>query len=128
MEHDFLRIEDVLLIHADQIERYGGAPGLRDAGLLASAVEAPRATFDGRLLHQGLIEIAAAYLFYLVRDHPFVDGNKRVGTAAALVFLDLHGVEIGVEDDALVDLVLGVAEGRIGKSEVAEFLRRHVIG
>lgn len=94
MQPEFLRIEDVLRIHQDQIEHYGGSPELRDSSLLASAVETPRASFDGRFLHGDLFEIAAAYLFHLVQNHPFVDGNKRTGTAAALVFLDFHGITI----------------------------------
>lgn len=88
MELDFLRIEDVLGIHEDQIERYGGASGLRDAGLLSSAVETARATFDGELLHTDVFAVAAAYMFHIVQNHPFTDGNKRTGAAAALVFLD----------------------------------------
>ncbi len=125
MELDFLRIEDVLGIHEDQIERYGGAAGLRDAGLLASAVETPRAMFGGELLHADVFAVAAAYLFHIVQNHPFLDGNKRTGTAAALVFLDLHNLEVEIGEDALVAHVLGVAQGRVGKAEIADFLRRH---
>lgn len=128
MDPEFLRVEDVLQIHQDQIERYGGSPDLRDPGLLASAVDTPRATFDGATLHGDLFEMAAAYLFHIVQNHPFVDGNKRTGTAAALVFLDLNGVEMSVDDDTLVDHVLAVAQGNVAKSEVAAFLRRHAIG
>jgi len=69
MSPDFLTVEDVLAIHADQIERYGGDPGIRDAGLLQSALAVPQATFDGELLHRDLFEMAGAYLFHLVRDH-----------------------------------------------------------
>lgn len=127
MQPDFLCIEDVLRIHEDQIDLYGGSPDLRDAGLLASAVETPRATFGGQFLHEDLFEMAAAYLFHIVQNHPFVDGNKRTGTAAALVFLDLHGIEIEIDDSALVDHVLAVAQGQIGKPDIAAFLRKHVV-
>ncbi|HYQ81440.1 MAG TPA: Fic family protein, partial [Anaeromyxobacteraceae bacterium] len=72
----FLTLDEVLALHADQIGRYGGSPGLRDLGLLESALAAPRATFGGEHLHGSLPEMAAAYLFHLVRNHPFVDGNK----------------------------------------------------
>lgn len=123
---DFLRVDEILRIHEDQIERYGGSPDLRDAGLLMSAVETPRATFDSTPLHADLFEMAAAYLFHIVQNHPFVDGNKRTGAVAAIVFLELNGVEIEVEDDALVELVLAVAKGEVGKAEVAAFLRQHV--
>lgn len=125
MELDFLRIEDVLGIHEDQIERYGGASGLRDAGLLSSAVETARATFDGELLHTDVFAVAAAYMFHIVQNHPFTDGNKRTGAAAALVFLDMHAVEVEIDADALVAHVLGVAQGRVSKAEIADFLRRH---
>lgn len=104
MQPEFLDIHDVLRIHEDQIERYGGSAGLRDPGLLASAVETPRSTFDGKLLHDDLFEIAAAYLFHIVNNHPFVDGNKRTGTAAALIFLDLR---------------------RMAKATIADLLRTH---
>jgi death-on-curing protein len=123
----FLRVDDVLQIHQDQIERYGGSPDLRDPGLLTSAVDTPRATFDGTNLHGDLFEMAAAYLFHIVRNHPFVDGNKRTGAAAALVFLDLNGIEMDIDDAELVDHVLAVAEGKVPKAEVAAFLRTRAV-
>lgn len=126
MDPEFLRADDLLQIHRDQIERYGGSPDLRDPGLLTSAADTPRAMFDGRYLHADLFEMAA-YLFHIVRNHPFVDGNKRTGTAAALVFLDLNGVELAIDDDALADHVLAVAQGHLTKSDVAAFLRQHAV-
>lgn len=116
---------DVLRIHADQIERYGGAEGVRDAGLLESALGMPRATFGGEPLHATVHEQAAAYLFHLVRNHPFVDGNKRTGTAAAFVFLYLAGLEVVASSGQVVELTVGVAEGPTSKSDVATFLRAH---
>jgi death-on-curing protein len=83
------------------------------------------ATFDGQLLHAFPFEMAAAYLYGICRNHPFIDGNKRTAAAAALTFLDMHGFEIEAEEDALYELVIGVAEGRISKDEVAAFLERH---
>ena len=126
-EPAFLTLDEVLALHADQIERYGGSSGLRDLGLLESAVAAPRATFGGALLHPTLPEMAAAYLFHLVQNHPFVDGNKRVGLAAAIAFLGLNDLWIEAEEDELVVLVVGVAEGRVGKAEVAVFLKERVL-
>lgn len=125
MEPVFLHIDEVLQIHEDQIERYGGSPDLWDSGLLASAVETPRATIGGQFLHGDLFEMAAAYLFHIVQSHPFVDGNKRTGTAAALVFLDLNGIEMDIDDGELVEHVLAVAQGNVAKPEVAAFLRKH---
>ncbi|MBK8915028.1 MAG: type II toxin-antitoxin system death-on-curing family toxin [Phycisphaerales bacterium] len=123
MEPEFLELAEVLTIHADQIERYGGDASIRDAGLLGSALAMPRATFGGEFLHRDLFEMAAAYLYHIVQNHPFVDGNKRTGTASALVFLDMNGVTIDVDEDALVDLVLEVAQGRADKGRIAEFFR-----
>ncbi len=123
----FLTLDEVLALHADQIERYGGSRGLRDLGLLESAIAAPRATFGGVLLHPTLPEMAAAYLFHLVQNHPFVDGNKRVGLAAASAFLGLNDLWIEAEEEDLVTLVVGVAEGRVGKAEVGVFLKEHVV-
>ena len=123
MQPEFLAVEDILLIHADQLERYGGLSGIRDRGLLVSAVAMPRSTYGGELLHGDLFAMAAAYLFHITRNHPFLDGNKRTGAAAALVFLDLHGIEVAATDDALYDLVIAVAKGDTGKDAVEQFLR-----
>jgi death-on-curing protein len=123
---EFLEIGDVLEIHADQIQRYGGADGLRDAGLLASAVAAPRVTFDGHHLHEDLAAMAAAYLFHITCNHAFVDGNKRTGTAAALVFLDLNGMQLSVADDQLYEFVMRVAQGDATKPQVTDFIRAHL--
>jgi death-on-curing protein len=119
----FLTLEEVLMIHGDQIKRYGGAPGIRDTAVLRSALAMPQAGAGGEYFHGDLFEMAAAYLFHLVMNHAFVDGNKRVGTAAAVIFLDLNGVEIAPSDDDLVELVLGVIAGQVSKAEVANFLR-----
>ena len=87
---EFLSVEDVLLLHADQVNLYGGDHGVRDPGLLESAVAQARASFGGEYLHTDILEMAAAYLYHIVQSHPFVDGNKRTGLIAALAFLDLN--------------------------------------
>jgi len=122
---EFLTLDDVFSLHADQGARYGGSALVRDVGLLESALAMPAATFDGERLHPSVDEQAAAYLFYLVKNHPFVDGNKRTGLATMLVFLGLNGRRLEAPDNDLTDIVLGVAEGRTTKSEVAVFVRRH---
>jgi death-on-curing protein len=119
----FLTMDEVLALHADQIARYGGISGVRDLGLLASALGMPSATYGGQFLHQTLEEMAAAYLFHIAKNQPFVDGNKRAALAAALVFLWMNDLEVQATEDELTDLVLGVADGRFGKPEVAVFLR-----
>src|SRR5580658_712712 len=118
-----LSVDGVLEIHAEQIRRHGGSPELRDRALLESAVHAPTATFGGEFLHDDLFAMAAAYLFHIVNNHPFVDGNKRAGTAAALVFLGLNGVEIRPDEPAFSDLVLEVAQNRAHHAEIAEYFR-----
>ncbi|OAI45916.1 death-on-curing protein [Nitrospira sp. SCGC AG-212-E16] len=112
-------------IHRDQIERYGGTLGVRDAALLESALAAPQSGFGEQQLHGDLFEMASAYLFHLVQNHPFLDGNKRVGTAAALTFLELNGVETKIPNQALVATVLSVAQGEREKSAIAAFFRNH---
>ena len=127
MEPVFLTLDEVVAIHRDQIARYGGAEGVRDWGLLQSAVAMPAATFGGRFLHSDLCEMAAAYLFHIVQNHPFIDGNKRVGAVAAYVFLALNDVRLTADQDAYADLVLSVARGETPKSAIAEFLQANTV-
>ena len=126
----FLTQEEVLLAHETQIERYGGSTGIRDLGLLESALAMPSASFGGTYLHADIYAMAAAYLFHIVSNHPFVDGNKRTGTVAAITFLDMNGYWFNEQsesdlDDALEALVLSVACGETGKEEIATFFRKH---
>jgi death-on-curing protein len=123
----FLTLDEVLGIHADQIRRYGGRPGLRDLGLLQSALAMPETTFGGEFLHGTVFEMAAAYLFHLARKHPFVDGNKRTALMSALVFLGLNGQRLDAESGALYELVDGVAAGSVDKAEVSVFFRRDCV-
>jgi death-on-curing protein len=119
----FLTLDEALAIHSDQIRRYGGAGGVRDLGLLSSALAMPQASFDGTYLHASRAEMAAAYLFHLAQNHPFVDGNKRTALAAALAFLWLNGERLDAGEDELTELVMGVAAGRLGKADAAVFIR-----
>ena len=121
----FLSLAEVLEIHCDQIERYEGPAGLRDLGLLQSALAMPAAGFGGRYLHGDLVEMAAAYLFHIVQNHPFIDGNKRTGTVAAIVFLALNGIELQADETQLEQLVIDVAKGKAGNSSIADFLRKN---
>lgn len=124
----FLQVDDVLAVHRRVIEEFGGDGGLRDRGLLESAVAMPSATFDGQELHADLAEKAAAYFYHLCANHPFVDGNKRVAVAAAELFLLLNGRELIADDDAIEELAMGTADGRIAKARVIEFFARHAAG
>ena len=121
----FLTLDEVLALHADQIARYGGRPAVRDIRLLESALATPKATFGGKFLHGEIFEMAAAYLFHLVQNHPFVDGNKRSGLITMLAFLGLNGRRLEAEPAQLTELVQGVAAGLISKAEIAVFVRRH---
>jgi death-on-curing protein len=121
----FLTLDEVLAIHADQIRRYGGKGGLRDLALLQSALGTTETTFEGDYLHTDLFEMASAYLFHIVRNHPFVDGNKRTGLMVALVFLGLNGLVLTVDPEELFELVSGVSTGEVAKAAVAVFMHRH---
>jgi len=125
MPPTFLTLNEVLEIHRDQTERYGGELGVRDVGLLQSALAMPQATFGGQHLHKDLLEMAAAYLFHVVQDHAFVDGNKRTGAVAAVVFLAMNGIDLEADQVGFEALVLDVAQGKADKARIAEYFRRH---
>jgi len=124
-EPSFLALDEVLALHAHQIDRYGGSLGIRDVRLLGSALGTPSATFGGEFLHPSLEEMAAAYLFHLVQNHAFIDGNKRTGLATALLFLRLNDGDVSATENELVELTLGVAAGRLTKADVAVFFLSH---
>jgi len=111
------------MILQDQITRYGGQFGVRDLGLLSSAISVPQASFGGEPLHEDLYEMAAAYAFHISQNHPFLDGNKRVALASALMFLDLNGIELADPKGRLYTLMMGVARGEKGKTEIATTFR-----
>jgi len=123
MAPEFLSLEDVLYIHQNQIETYGGQHGVRDMGLLESAIAQPKAAFGGQYLHQGQFEMAAAYLYHIVLNHPFIDGNKRTGAVAALAFLNLNGIGIRPDNEGLVEITLRVATGTADKADLAAFFK-----
>jgi death on curing protein len=115
---------EVLIILQDQIRRYGGAYGVRDTGLLSSALSMPSATFEGKYLHKDLYEQAAAYTFHISQNHPFVDGNKRTALATALVFLEVNGIEINDSKEELYEMMMELAKGKRDKEQVASLLRK----
>ena len=128
-EFQHLSAEAVLRIHSKVLEAHGGSPGIRDMALLESAVAAPQASFGGQPLITDGVEIAAAYLFYLCRNHAFVDGNKRTALAACLVFLESNGLspapfEPAREVDAWEALVLDVAASKLDREQTTARLRR----
>lgn len=122
-EPEFLTLEDVLLIHDEQIEVYGGIQGIRDAGLLESAVMTAQASFGGEYLHQSIFEMAAAYAFHIAENQPFLDGNKRTALVSALVFLDINGIEILDANMKLYDAMIAIAAKVMDKYDFAELLK-----
>lgn len=121
-----LTVEIVQEIHAEAIAAFGGSQGIRDQALLESAVAAPQASFGGKSPYADMIEVAAAYLFYLCRNHPFIDGNKRAALGACLVFLRLNGAKPGPDGPEWEELTLAVAASAIDRDEATERLRRLV--
>jgi death-on-curing protein len=115
-----------LEVHDAAIAGFGGSGGLRDRALLESAVAAPQATFDGESVYSDLIEIGAAYLFYLCRNHPFVDGNKRVALGSCLLFLRLNGLRPAPDGPDWERLTLDVAASKLDRDQTTARLRRLV--
>jgi death-on-curing protein len=115
---------EVLLILQDQIRRYGGAYGVRDPGLLSSALAMPSASFEGKYLHKDLYEQGAAYAFHICQNHPFIDGNKRTALATALVFLSLNGIELEDPNEELYRLMMDESGKGKPKADIAATFRR----
>ena len=124
----FLELEDILEIHQDQIERYGGRAGVRDIGLLESALAVPQAGAMGQFFHADVFEMAAAYLYHIVRNHPFIDGNKRTAAMAAFTFLSLNGRSLKAPDRDFEEIVQAAAVGKTDKRAIAQFFRKHARG
>ena len=122
----FLSVEQVLEMHEQSIHAHGGSSGVRDVGLLESAVAMPMARFGGKLLHEDIAAMCAAYLFHISKNHPFVDGNKRTSVLAAEVFLRVNGYVLAASNDELEAITLGVADSSIGKPELTRMLRKHI--
>lgn len=122
-EPSFLTYDEVVRIHIVQIEMYGGSHGIREQGLLDFALAMPQAGFGDSYLHKDVFEMAAAYLYHIAMNHPFIDGNKRTATNAADVFLRLNGHRLTLSPDEMYDLVIGVCEGTVTKKALAAAFR-----
>jgi death on curing protein len=123
-----LTINIVREIHEGALSRFGGLKGVRDENLLASAVLTPQSSFGGKSPYTDLIDIAAAYLFYICRNHPFLDGNKRTAMMSAIVFLRLNGIDPAPDSGRWERLMLDVAANKIDRQETTERLRKLVKG
>ena len=120
----YLTAEQVLFIHARLIDETGGSHGVRDLGLLESAVARPQATFDDKELHPDLFIKAAALMHAIIPNHPFMDGNKRTGTVAAGIFLKINGYTLNAKNRELESFALSVVVSKISLTEIADWLRQ----
>ncbi len=115
----------VLLLHSSLIEAFGGSDGVRDEGLLESALATPFQTFDGEPVYPSVQSKAAQLGFGLIRNHPFVDGNKRIGAHVMLVFLELNGIELHYNQQELIDIILSVASGETDRQGLLQWILEH---
>lgn len=119
---EFLLVEEVITMHDAFLQEFGGLQGIRDVNLLMSAMEMPRSRMFGQDLHPTIYDKAAAYLYHIVCNHPFNDGNKRTGFGAALLFLKANSIPIKFDKKKYENLVVEVAKGKVSKKEIAYFL------
>ena len=118
----FLKLSEIILIAQDQIRLYGGTFGIRDMTLLSSAAAMPEASFEGKYLHESIFDKAAAYIFHITQNHPFIDGNKRTGLAAGLVFLELNDISIIDHQEILYKLIIDITKGKKNKEDLSKIL------
>lgn len=122
----FLTLEQILTIHTDQIERYGGSHGLRDLGLLESAVYRPGSTFGGGELYPTIFKKASALVHSLLLNHPFVDGNKRTAVASMVLFLEANKQKFSISEKELIDFALWVENNKPSIEEIAAWIEKHI--
>ena len=121
-----LKKRQILLLHSVLIAESGGSDGVRDEGLLDSAVNTPFQTFSGQDLYPTVLDKAVRLCFGLIRNHPFIDGNKRIGTHAMLVFLNLNSITLSYEDDELISTILSVASGEMDADGLLKWIQQHI--
>jgi death-on-curing protein len=120
----YITVDQVIKIHDRQIEQHGGLQGIRDLGLLTSAMEMPKSSFGGVEMYPTIFDKAAAYVFYIAKNHPFFDGNKRTAAFTALLFLRINGLNLTLDLKQYELLVIGLAEGLISKTQMGHFFAR----
>lgn len=126
MEPKFLTKQIIIYFHEQLISLYGGASGIRDEGLLESALNQPRAMFDGLYLHDSLAKMAAAYGFHICKNHPFIDGNKRVALVAMDTFLQKNGYEILASEKDVYGVMMKLASGNLTKADLTAWLETNM--
>ncbi len=123
----FISVEQAVVINKLQIELFGGSIGVRDHNLLDAALEMPKQGFGDQYLHDFPFGMASAYLFHIVQNHPFLDGNKRTGLYLCLTFLDLNGWACEMPDKDLENYTVEIAQGKKSKSQIAELLEKYCV-
>jgi death on curing protein len=124
---NFLTLAEVLLLHENQVEQFGGSFGVRDLGLLESALAQPAASFGGEYLHPTIADQAAAYLYHIAKNHPFIDGNKRTAFAVMDAFLRFNGHSLPITNEETYGLVIQVAQSDIAKAELTAKLKGTIV-
>ncbi len=119
----FLEVDEVIAMRDDQVKKFGGSMGIRDHGLLLSAIHEPQATFLQNYLYKDHYEMAAAYAYGLIKNHPFIDGNKRTGVLLAIVFLSYHDLPYSLSQNQLYNLGIAIATSKISLREISNVLR-----
>ena len=127
IQFQFLSLGEVLELHEMQLEAFGGSSGIRDSGLLESAIAMPSASFGGEFVHKSIFEMAAAYAFHIADNQPFVDGNKRAALFSALMFLEMHGYRIDDPSERLYEAMIQMAEKRLKKEGLAKLLEELIV-
>lgn len=127
MEINFIALELVLELHDAMIHLYDGSFGVRDQRLLESALFQPQVMFGGSFIHQDIYTMAAVYLFHLIKNHSFIDGNKRTAVATTLMFLRLNNCSVNLGHQQLYQLAIDIAESKLSKEAIADFLRKNVL-
>ena len=128
LEPKFLTFDQVLALQKMHIEEFGGLHGVKDEGLLASALAQVESGFGNEYFHKDLYEMAAAYLFHLVNNHAFTDGNKRIAAMTAVVFLEINGLNVVADEDEFEKLVMDAAQSLKTKEQIADFFRKNTNG
>lgn len=121
----FIPDDLVYTIHADLLQRYGGRPGLRSQNLLESALAQPKMTIGGKYVHKTLFDKAAAYGFHICKNHPFIDGNKRVAFVLMDIFLQKNGWEIVAHEEDAYSIMMALASGKLTKAQLASWVKKH---
>ena len=122
---NFIPKKVILYFHEQLIQIYGGSPGIRDESLLDSAIQQPKSSFDGNYLHNSIFEMASAYGFHLCKNHPFIDGNKRVALVAMDTFLQNNGYEISASEKETYKIIIELSAENLSKSELTQWLKQN---